>query len=95
MEPGQLKPLRVIGATVAVYPLERRSPGLVHRAIEALRATGVHVDDGPMTTLVTGPVDQVFQAIRDAYDTASATGPTVMTITLSNACPLPAVSENR
>ena len=43
-----------------------------------------------MSTLVWGEADVVFAALRAAFDQAAAVGDTVMTVTLSNACPLPA-----
>ncbi len=79
----------LIGATVALYPL-RSDPGRsVHLFIDALEATDVSVEVGPMTTLVTGAVDDVFRALRRGYDAVAPTGPMVMTVTVSNVCPIP------
>jgi uncharacterized protein YqgV (UPF0045/DUF77 family) len=85
MEPDEL-----IGATVAVYPLQPEADATVHRAIDALAAAGVEAQVGPMTTLVTGTADAVFRSLRAAYDSAAASGGVVMHATVSNACPLPA-----
>lgn len=84
-----MDPDDVIGATVAVYPLQPDADAAVHRAIGALEAAAVDAQVGPMTTLVTGPVDAVFSALRSAYDAAAATGGVVLQATVSNACPLP------
>jgi hypothetical protein len=45
-----------------------------------------------MSTLVTGEADVVFTALREAFVRAATLGHVVMTLTLSNACP---VSEGR
>jgi uncharacterized protein YqgV (UPF0045/DUF77 family) len=80
----------LIGVTVALYPLQSDPDRTVHRFIDALDATEVSVEVGPMTTLVTGAADDVFRALRRAYDEVAPTGPVVMTVTVSNACPVPA-----
>ena len=79
----------VIGATVAVYPLYAESDVAIHRAIDSIRSTAVDTQVGPMSTLVTGTVDDVFRALRLAYEAAASTGHVVMHATVSNACPLP------
>jgi hypothetical protein len=40
-----------------------------------------------MHTEITGSEEAVFQALQEAYKAAAELGPTVMTVTLSNACP--------
>lgn len=84
MEPGQL-----IGATVAVYPMQTESDAAIRRAIDSIRSAEVDVEVGPMSTLITGTADEVFRALRLAYDAAVSTGGVVIHATLSNACPLP------
>jgi uncharacterized protein YqgV (UPF0045/DUF77 family) len=83
----------LIGATVAVYPFQSDSTAAIHRSIEALEACGVEVVTGPMSTLVMGTADQVFAALRGAYDAAASTGAAVVTVTVSNACPLPEADD--
>lgn len=79
----------MISAQISLYPLrqEHLSP-----AIEVVRtvlcAHGLQVEVGPMSTLVTGAVEEVFAALQEAFVKATATGHVVMTITLSNACPV-------
>ena len=41
-----------------------------------------------MSTLVTGETTVVFRALEDAFAGASALGHVVMTLTVSNACPV-------
>jgi uncharacterized protein YqgV (UPF0045/DUF77 family) len=79
----------MIGATVAVYPLQAESDAAVRRAVDSIRSADVDAEVGPMSTLITGTVDEVFRALRLAYEAASSTGGVVMNVAVSNACPLP------
>ena len=78
----------MIQAMVAVYPLQQMGYEAVHQAIAALENSGVEVTAGTMHTMIAGPDEAVFQALQVAYEAAAASGPTVMTATLSNACPV-------
>lgn len=78
----------MIQATVGVYPLGA-APGAVEAAVAALALPGVTYEVRAMHTEVRGEPDAVFAAIRAAFDAASALGGVVMTVTVSNACPLP------
>jgi len=42
-----------------------------------------------MSTYVVGEVETIFAAPREAFAHASGSGHVVMTVTLSNACPIP------
>lgn len=90
-----MEPHEVIAATVAVYPLQSDPDRGVRRSIDALDTGKVSVEVGPMTTLVTGTVHDMFGALRCAYDAAASTGPVVMTVTVSNACPIPSDDGDR
>jgi uncharacterized protein YqgV (UPF0045/DUF77 family) len=76
-------------AQVAIYPLRqaRLSP-----AVEAVRvalvSAGLHSETGPMSTVVTGEVECLFAALQAAFVRAAVHGPVVLTVTLSNACPV-------
>jgi hypothetical protein len=41
-----------------------------------------------MSTVVVGEADAVFTALRDGFTRAAEQGHLVMTVTLSNACPV-------
>lgn len=77
-------------AQIAIYPLrqERLTPA-VEAVQQALRDSGVQVQPGPMSTYVVGEDHAIFAALQEAFARASATGHVVMTVTLSNACPIP------
>jgi uncharacterized protein YqgV (UPF0045/DUF77 family) len=78
----------MIQATVAIYPLQQADYAAVHRAIDALRLAEVSLNIRAMHTEITGSEGAVFQALQAAYKAAAELGATVMTVTLSNACPV-------
>jgi uncharacterized protein YqgV (UPF0045/DUF77 family) len=78
-----------VSAQIAIYPLgqERLTPA-VRTVSDALIARGLGPSIGPMSTLVTGELDAVVDGLRQAFRAAAETGHVVMTVTLSNACPI-------
>lgn len=76
-------------AQIAIYPLRqpRLSPA-VQTVGDALTSAGLQAEAGPMSTLVTGEVERLFAALQAAFVRAAAQGPVVLTVTLSNACPI-------
>lgn len=79
-----------VSAQIAVYPLrqERLSPA-VEAVRRALLDNGLRAEPGPMSTYVVGEDQAVFAALQDAFARVSGQGHVVMTVTLSNACPIP------
>jgi uncharacterized protein YqgV (UPF0045/DUF77 family) len=77
-------------AQIAIYPLrqERLTPA-IEAVLRALRGRGLDAQPGPMSTYVVGEADAIFAALREAFAQATATGHVVMTVTVSNACPVP------
>jgi uncharacterized protein YqgV (UPF0045/DUF77 family) len=80
----------MISCQFSLYPLgvENLSPS-IDAAIAELRGLGLETDVGAMSTYVSGETETVFQGLRQAFDAAARRGHVVMTVTLSNACPLP------
>ena len=78
----------LISAQISIYPLrqERLSPA-IEAVSQALAKAGLHPEVGPMSTLVTGEAQAVFAALYEGF-VAAAAGHVVMTVTLSNACPV-------
>lgn len=78
----------MVSAQVSIYPLgqDHLSPA-IDAAWKAFAAQGVRSLPGPMSTLLEGEENAVFSALREAFRAACAHGGTVMTVTLSNACP--------
>jgi len=79
----------VISAQVSIYPLrqDRLTPA-IEEVQKALEAAGLRPATGPMSTVVVGEDEAVLGALREAFRRAAAAGHVVMTLTLSNACPV-------
>ncbi len=79
----------IVSAQVAIYPLrqDRLTPAItaVSRAFEA---AGLRPEVGPMSTMVIGEAATVFRALEEAFVRAGTVGHVVMTVTVSNACPV-------
>ena len=78
-----------ISAQISLYPLrqEHLSPAIT--AVKDLfEKEGLHPRVGPMSTVVEGESDVVFSALHKAFIEASENGQIVLTITVSNACPV-------
>jgi len=78
----------VLSAQVSLYPLRAAHLG---PAIEAftkeLQEAGLHVEPGPMSTLVVGEAEALFAALQRGFEAAAAEHQVVMQVTVSNACP--------
>ncbi|HEY7280254.1 MAG TPA: thiamine-binding protein [Actinomycetota bacterium] len=59
-----------------IYPFQEGNspPAHVQAAIDVLSASGLDVDVGPLSTTVSGPADEVFDAVRSAQSAAVAAG---------------------
>jgi uncharacterized protein YqgV (UPF0045/DUF77 family) len=79
----------IVSAQVAIYPLrqERLTPAIT-AVSRALEAAGLRPQLGAMSTMVTGEAVAVFRALEEAFAEAGAIGHVVMTVTVSNACPV-------
>ena len=82
-----------VAAQVSIYPLRqaRLSPA-IDRAQAAFRAHGLDILSGPMSTVVSGEDDAVFRALKEAFKGIAADAEVVMSVTVSNACPVPEAS---
>ena len=80
----------IASAQISVYPLRQERLG---PAVEAVRTSlaehGLVPKVGPMSTIVVGEDAVLFAALRAAFASSAALGQVVMTITVSNACPIP------
>jgi uncharacterized protein YqgV (UPF0045/DUF77 family) len=79
----------IISAQVAIYPLrqEQLTPAIT-AVSRALEAAGLRPEVGAMSTMVIGEAAIVFRALEEAFAEAGAIGHVVMTVTVSNACPV-------
>jgi uncharacterized protein YqgV (UPF0045/DUF77 family) len=80
----------IASAQISVYPLRQSRLG---PAVEVVRAAlvghGLAPKVGEMSTIVTGEDAVIFAALSVAFAKAAEAGHVVMTVTLSNACPIP------
>ncbi len=80
-----------VSVQLSVYPLRQVHLGPTIEAVRtALEACGLHPEVGAMSTTVTGDAAKIFVALHAAFAKAASEGQVVMTITVSNACPVPA-----
>lgn len=78
-----------VSAQVALYPL--REPVLgpaIEEVLEVFREHGIAVEPGAMSSVITGGSTDVFLALEAAFEVVASQGYAVMTVTVSNACPV-------
>ena len=77
-------------AQVAIHSLrqEHLSPA-IEGVQQALRAHALAMQPGPMSTYIVGDTDAIFAALQEVFAGAATAGHVVMTVTVSNACPIP------
>ena len=78
----------MIQAEISLYPLgETKLSTRINGFVTSLQRSGVTVEVGRMSTVMSGESDAVFTALQDAFESDAARGATVMTVKMSNACP--------
>lgn len=78
------------GAQVSLYPMTGDFVGVITRALAALEPYKgrLRLETDDVSTLIVGPPDQVFAAMRDLLVAAAATGKhCVLHATISRGCP--------
>ncbi len=79
----------MIQAEISLYPLgETKLFTRIKGFVESLQRSGLTVEVGRMSTVISGESAAVFKALQDAFESDAARGGTVMTVKVSNACPL-------
>lgn len=81
----------MIACQMSLYPLGSGDFSVLIseavQSLEPLKGRGLHIDVGSMSTVVVGPDDVVWQAVRLVFETAAKDGnPIVLTTTFSNEC---------
>jgi uncharacterized protein YqgV (UPF0045/DUF77 family) len=77
-----------VTAQISLYPLRQARLGrAIDRAVAALRQSNLRVEPGTMSTLATGPAEELFPALQAAFEEAAKEGDVVLVVTISNACP--------
>ena len=86
------KTLKAFGVTaqVSIYPLHVASLSpIINEALLVFNKFGLEVHPGSMSTLISGDNEILWNALSNAFSAAAVQGEVVMTVTVSNACPLP------
>ena len=80
----------IASAQISIYPLRQDRLGpAVEMVRSALARHGLEPQVGAMSTIVVGEDAVVFTALAEAFAKAAEAGEVVMTVTVSNACPIP------
>jgi uncharacterized protein YqgV (UPF0045/DUF77 family) len=75
-----------INAQVSVYPLRQPHLGPAIDVVrKSLEKHQLAADVGPVSTFVTGESDDLFSALREAFDRDADRGDVVMTVTIAKA----------
>lgn len=84
-------------AEVAVEPaVEGDAHGqLVAEAVEALKGPGLRVEPGPMSTHVSGALDEVMHAVQRAHQVAGGSAERVVTTLRIESSPAANLDERR
>ena len=79
----------ISSAQVSVYPLRQDRLGPAVETVRAsLAARGLRPPVGPMSRFVAGEDALILAALGEAFAKAASLGEVVMTVTISNACPV-------
>lgn len=64
------------GAQISLYPMSDNFVGIISKAIQALEAYRpfFRIETDEISTLIVGPPEQLFPAMRDLFLSAAATG---------------------
>jgi len=74
---------------ISLYPLGTEDLGQpIEAALKELDTLGIQYEMGTMSTVIYGSEEQVFSSLRNMY-AAVSDRPVVMSVTISNACPIP------
>jgi len=78
-----------ISAQVSLYPLRQTelSPP-IDSTLQVFEKYQLLYEKGEMSTLVHGEPEQIFKALKEAFEKAAEVGDVSMVITISNACPI-------
>jgi uncharacterized protein YqgV (UPF0045/DUF77 family) len=79
----------MISCQFSLYPLGVDDLGpAIDTAVTGMQTLGLELQVGAMSTTVTGEASVVFEGLRRAFEAVAADGHVVMTVTVSNACPI-------
>jgi len=77
-----------IQAEISLYPLRQKDMTKpIQKFIELLENNKLKVELGPMSSLIAGDSQVVFESLREAFEQLAKEYEVVMTAKISNACP--------
>jgi uncharacterized protein YqgV (UPF0045/DUF77 family) len=77
-----------VQAEISLYPLRQNElTKPIQQFIELLESNELKIEPGPMSTLVSGDSQIVFQNLQKAFERLADESEVVMTAKISNACP--------
>ena len=80
----------MIQAEVSLYPLKELDIATdINDFLNQLKSTGLDVEFGRMSSIVSGELPQVFDGLKEAFQKIADKKQSVLIIKVSNACPLP------
>ena len=79
----------ILAAQVSIYPLRQLSLSpAIEQALGVFQSHGLEVIPGPMSSVVSGEDEALFAALKEVFKKTAKDVEIVMTLTLSNACPV-------
>ena len=80
----------MIQAEVSLYPLKELDIATdINDFLNQLKSTGLDVEFGRMSSIVSGELPLVFDGLKEAFQKTADNSQSVLIIKISNACPLP------
>jgi len=77
-----------VKAEVSIYPLRQSDlTRLIQQFVEGLKNNKLQVRVGPMSSLIEGDSQVVFQSLREEFERLAKEYEVVLTAKISNACP--------
>ncbi|MCD6216613.1 thiamine-binding protein [bacterium] len=79
-----------IQAEISLYTLGARTQSpAINDLYNILNKHELEIEPGRMSSIISGDSDILFPALQEAFETAAENSQIVMTLKISNACPLP------
>ena len=77
-----------VSIQVSLYPLDGAVGKGVREFVQIITDAGLDFETGSMSTIIRGEMNKLWPVLQAAFEEVSAQHPVVMTITVSNACPI-------
>jgi len=79
----------IVQAEISLYPLGESEIGpRIESFIEKMEMSGLDVELGKMSTIISGECGDMFRILSEAYEKDIEMGASVLTVKVSNACPV-------